>query len=491
MRQKRAERLEIIQSLETLAAVTLSAATSRQDAERTLRWLGAGDALREQIGAPRPPVEQPAYDAAIEAADGWLEDTAEPALEGAALPLDQVVADALADAPADEAEAATTTAAIGVRTVGAVTATAGEPATAPTYPADLTAREVEVLRLIAAGQTNGQIAHALVLSGHTVRHHISHILAKAGSEPGGGGSLRLAPPPGLAPAAVGLNPNTVQIRRPGVPAEDLRRLRGEVKEAVGVPLQGFALTATRAGSHLGDQAVLAAVRQAIPDEAIDAVIAETGTQERRKRRLPSRLVVAFVIGLGLWAREGLVSVISTLVDGLRERDPSPWSAWRPPVKSALSQARQRLGVRPLFLLFRRLAGPVAASRTAGGVPVWAAADGDRRDDARSAGHARECAGVRSAEHEPRRWGPALGAVPPGQAGLAGRAGDPRRVRPADPPRHRQRGAARTSPAAVGQRQHPGRPFGPAYTAGVGATQRIAKAGRLPFRPIPTPPTSTP
>jgi hypothetical protein len=126
-----------------------------------------------------------------------------------------------------------------------------------------------------------------------------------------------------------------------------------------MPVRGFALTEVRGGGHLGDQAVLAAVQHAIPDEAIEAVIAETGARERRKRRLPARLVVAFVIALGLWAREGLVAVISDLVDGLRERDPSPWRAWRPPAKSALSQARRRLGVRPLFLLFRRLAGPVA------------------------------------------------------------------------------------------------------------------------------------
>jgi hypothetical protein len=126
-----------------------------------------------------------------------------------------------------------------------------------------------------------------------------------------------------------------------------------------MPMRGFVLTEAGGRGHLGDQAVLAAVGRAIPDEVIDAVIAETGTQEQRKRRLPARLVVAFVIGLGLWAREGLVDVVTTLVDGLRERDPSPWRAWRPPVKSALSQARRRLGPRPLFLLFRRLAGPVA------------------------------------------------------------------------------------------------------------------------------------
>lgn len=132
-----------------------------------------------------------------------------------------------------------------------------------------------------------------------------------------------------------------------------------------MPLAGFSVTEEHEGRHLGDQAALAALQVAIPDELIDAVIAETGTQERRKRRLPARLVVAFVLALGLWGREGLVSVICNLVDGLREQRPSPWRVWEPPVKSALSKARRRLGVRPLFLLFRRLAGPVATEETPG------------------------------------------------------------------------------------------------------------------------------
>ena len=124
-------------------------------------------------------------------------------------------------------------------------------------------------------------------------------------------------------------------------------------------LQGFSLTELRGGGHLSKQPVLEALRRAIPDEAIDAVIEEAGAQEQRKRRLPARLVVAFAIALGLWAREGLVDVLKNLVDGLGEHDPAPWRAWQPPVKSALSQARRRLGPRPLWLLFRRLAGPVA------------------------------------------------------------------------------------------------------------------------------------
>lgn len=45
-------------------------------------------------------------------------------------------------------------------------------------PAGLTAREVEVLRLVATGRTNPQIAAALVLSEKTVARHLSNIFAK-------------------------------------------------------------------------------------------------------------------------------------------------------------------------------------------------------------------------------------------------------------------------------------------------------------------------
>jgi DNA-binding CsgD family transcriptional regulator/tetratricopeptide (TPR) repeat protein len=44
----------------------------------------------------------------------------------------------------------------------------------------LTAREVEVLRLVAAGQTNRQIAAALGISGHTVRRHLQNVFARLG-----------------------------------------------------------------------------------------------------------------------------------------------------------------------------------------------------------------------------------------------------------------------------------------------------------------------
>jgi DNA-binding NarL/FixJ family response regulator len=45
----------------------------------------------------------------------------------------------------------------------------------------LSPREQQVLRLIAQGRTNAEIAEALVLSEHTVHRHVANILAKLGT----------------------------------------------------------------------------------------------------------------------------------------------------------------------------------------------------------------------------------------------------------------------------------------------------------------------
>ena len=61
-----------------------------------------------------------------------------------------------------------------------------EPSTAPpvpkalTYPNGLTAREVEVLRLVAQGLTDAQVADQLVISPHTVNSHLKAIYGKIG-----------------------------------------------------------------------------------------------------------------------------------------------------------------------------------------------------------------------------------------------------------------------------------------------------------------------
>ncbi len=49
-----------------------------------------------------------------------------------------------------------------------------------TYPDDLTEREVQVLRLIAAGRKNQDIADELAISSNTVAHHVANIISKIG-----------------------------------------------------------------------------------------------------------------------------------------------------------------------------------------------------------------------------------------------------------------------------------------------------------------------
>jgi DNA-binding CsgD family transcriptional regulator len=58
---------------------------------------------------------------------------------------------------------------------------AGGPS-APAEAGGLTAREVEVLRLIAAGRSDREIAEALGISERTAQNHVLHIRNKLGLE---------------------------------------------------------------------------------------------------------------------------------------------------------------------------------------------------------------------------------------------------------------------------------------------------------------------
>jgi DNA-binding NarL/FixJ family response regulator len=57
---------------------------------------------------------------------------------------------------------------------------AGEEEPAPTDGV-LSRREREVVRFLAAGMTNAEIAQRLVLSEHTVHRHVANILVKLGA----------------------------------------------------------------------------------------------------------------------------------------------------------------------------------------------------------------------------------------------------------------------------------------------------------------------
>jgi len=114
-----------------------------------------------------------------------------------------------------------------------------------------------------------------------------------------------------------------------------------------------------------EEAVLVeALTRTIRPEQIDAVLAASGRKERRIRRLPSIAVVWLVICFGVWGQDN----IPTIWRRLRGTSRALFAAMgdqRPPVKSAFSQARQRVGVVPMRRLFRQVARPIATPETIG------------------------------------------------------------------------------------------------------------------------------
>lgn len=133
-----------------------------------------------------------------------------------------------------------------------------------------------------------------------------------------------------------------------------------------------------------DRVSVGALTKTFPPELVDQIIAVTDTREVRRRLLPARLVLYFVLALWLFRGRncGYGQVMSKLVDALYHRrrgemllaglplDPEGFiegggRRWRLPNISSLSRARGKLGADPLRMLFEHVAGPVGAVEAAG------------------------------------------------------------------------------------------------------------------------------
>jgi hypothetical protein len=142
-------------------------------------------------------------------------------------------------------------------------------------------------------------------------------------------------------------------------------------------LRGWSWDAATGPAGLGHRPLLEALEVALPDAAVEEAIARTGTRERRRRVLPTHLVVTLVVAMGLWAEASVRHALAAVVDGWREArerraaalgPPAGGAArvrWRLPSTAAIVRARRRAGVRLFRELFCAVAGPIATRDTAG------------------------------------------------------------------------------------------------------------------------------
>jgi hypothetical protein len=118
------------------------------------------------------------------------------------------------------------------------------------------------------------------------------------------------------------------------------------------------------GRRLSDLVSVGVLTRVFPPELVDEVIAEAGRTERRHRSLPARVMAYFSIGMALYSEGSYEDVLAQLTDGLSWA--SGWvETYRPPSKSAIFQARARLGAEPLAVLFERVAKPLGSDDTPG------------------------------------------------------------------------------------------------------------------------------
>ncbi len=151
-------KMNIAICLEGLADVAMAEGAAEASLWAIQLW-GAAQSLRQAIGAPIPPVDRATYERSVATARTQLGEKAfaKAWAEGQTMILEQILA---VQEPTTRPEQV--------------------PRVAPIYPAGLTAREVEVLRLVAQGLTDAQVAEQLVISPRTVNFHLTSIYSKLG-----------------------------------------------------------------------------------------------------------------------------------------------------------------------------------------------------------------------------------------------------------------------------------------------------------------------
>jgi hypothetical protein len=127
---------------------------------------------------------------------------------------------------------------------------------------------------------------------------------------------------------------------------------------------GFSLRTIAEDIRFEQAVTMNAIERFVPQAEIEAVIKDLGVKEKRTRKLPALVTTLLCIAMGLFTNIAMESVLTKLVKGLRYIWPGDQD-YETAGRSAICQARYRLGAKPVVELFRRVCKPMATEETPG------------------------------------------------------------------------------------------------------------------------------
>jgi hypothetical protein len=116
-----------------------------------------------------------------------------------------------------------------------------------------------------------------------------------------------------------------------------------------------------AGDRLADRVGIGVLARVFPPELVDRVVDQAGAREQRRRTLPARVVVYYLLAMVLFFQSGYGEVWNKLVAGLdwARRFEARLLLGMQPSAAAITLARQRLGWQVMAALLEEVAGPLA------------------------------------------------------------------------------------------------------------------------------------
>ena len=118
------------------------------------------------------------------------------------------------------------------------------------------------------------------------------------------------------------------------------------------------------GARITDYISLGVLAKTFPADRIHAALAATERTSQRQRELPAHVVVYYVIALALYMQVSYREVLRCLLEGL-QWIAGPTRGVKVTGKSGISQARTRLGWRPLQQVHDEVVRPIAVPTTQG------------------------------------------------------------------------------------------------------------------------------